>query len=130
LADLSTWRIETADLSELSVVDVQAGDKVEVSFDALPDVTLAGRVKHIQPIGENIQGDITYTVLVELAEQEARLRWNMTAQTTITPDEIGRAAAISGAEVPAGMSVADALKAKISAARAEQAQTSIQRPGQ
>lgn len=130
LADLNTWRIETADLSELSVVNVQAGDRVEVAFDALPDVTLAGRVKHIQPIGENVQGDITYTVLVELAEQEARLRWNMTAQTTITPDAIGRAAAISGGEVPAGMSVADALRAKIEATRMEQLQITVDVAGQ
>ena len=125
LADLTTWRIETADLSELSVVNVQAGDRVEVAFDALPGVTLAGRVKHIQPIGENVQGDITYTVLVELTQQEARLRWNMTAQTTITPDEIGRAAAISGANVPARMSLSDAQKAKIGAARAGQAVTAL-----
>ncbi len=123
LADLATWRIETADLSELSVVNVQAGDSVEVAFDALPGVTLTGRVAHIKPIGENVQGDITYTVLVELTQQEARLRWNMTAQTTITPDEVGRAAAISGVDLPAGMSLGDALKAKISAARAGQAQT-------
>lgn len=93
-------------------------------------MSLAGRVKHIQPIGENVQGDITYTVLVELAEQEARLRWNMTAQTTITPDEIGWAAVISGANVPAGMRVTDALKAKISAARLEQAKTAMEMPGQ
>ncbi len=130
LADLTTWRIETADLSELSVVNVQAGDRVEVAFDALPGVTLAGHVKHIQPIGENVQGDITYTVLVELAQQEARLRWNMTAQTTITADEIGRAAAISGAEAPAGVSLTDAIKAKISAARADQAQTLLDVAGQ
>lgn len=130
LAELNPWRIETADLSELSVVNVQPGDRVEVTFDALPDVALAGRVKHIQPIGENVQGDITYTVLVELAEQEARLRWNMTAQTTITPDEAGRAAAISGANLPAGMSVGDALRAKINAARADQAQTAVDVAGQ
>lgn len=125
LAELNPWRIETADLSELSVVNVQPGDRVEVTFDALPDVALAGRVKHILPIGENVQGDITYTVLVELAEQEARLRWNMTAQTTITPDEAGRAAAISGANVPSGMSLGDALRAKINAARSDQAQTAV-----
>ncbi|RME60870.1 MAG: HlyD family efflux transporter periplasmic adaptor subunit, partial [Caldilineae bacterium] len=93
LADVDTWRIETADLNELSVVDVQVGDRVEITFDALPDITLTGRVQYIQPIGQNVQGDITYTVLVELAEQEARLRWNMTAQTTITADPAGRAAA-------------------------------------
>lgn len=125
LADLNTWRIETADLSELSVVNVQPGDRVEVAFDALPDVTLAGRVQHIKPIGENVQGDITYTVLVDLAEQEARLRWNMTAQATITLDEMGRAAAMSGELSPAGMSLEEAIKARLFAAKAEQAQTAV-----
>ena len=55
-----------------------------------PRLALSGRVTHIKPIGENKQGDITYTVLVELDEQNEQLRWNMTAQTTIFPDDVGR----------------------------------------
>lgn len=130
LADLATWRVETADLSELSVVNVQAGDRVEVTFDALPEVALAGRVTHIQPIGENVQGDITYTVLVDLTNQDAGLRWNMTAQTTIIPDETGRAAAISAATMTGEMSLAEVIKAKVSATRADRAQASVDLAGQ
>ncbi|MBV7327258.1 HlyD family efflux transporter periplasmic adaptor subunit [Chloroflexi bacterium TSY] len=93
LADTSEWRIETEDLTELDVVNVARGDAVEISFDALTDVALTGMVKNIKPLGENNQGDITYTVLVELNEQDERLRWNMSAEANITADDVGRAAA-------------------------------------
>lgn len=92
LANLTAWRIETEDLTELSVVQVQRGDHVEISIDALPELELTGRVVSIKPVGESKQGDITYTALIELDEQDQRLYWNMTAQATITEDAAGRAA--------------------------------------
>lgn len=111
LADTTRWRIETEDLTELDVVNVERGDKVEISFDALEGITLNGRVKSIKPLGENNQGDITYTVLVELEEQSGgteRLRWNMSAETTITVDEAGRATvAVNVAPVDRSESLAD-----------------------
>jgi HlyD family secretion protein len=79
MADLSAWRIETDDLTELEVVRLREGDAVGVSFDALPGLTLPGRIRQIKPIGANRQGDIVYTVVVELEESDPRLRWNMTA---------------------------------------------------
>jgi multidrug efflux pump subunit AcrA (membrane-fusion protein)/uncharacterized protein YraI len=88
LADLNSWRIETEDLTELSVVDVQIGDRVEITLDALPGEAFSGRVTNIRPLGEDKQGDITYTVVVELDEQDPRLRWNMTAETTILPSDV------------------------------------------
>lgn len=83
LADTSTWLIETSDLTELNVVDVQEGDEVRVTIDALPDVELAGVVERIRPLGENVQGDITYKVTIRLNETDPRLRWNMTAAVTM-----------------------------------------------
>ncbi len=65
LADLSSWEIHTEDLTELSVVNVTVGQAVELTFDALPDLTLPGIVARIKPLGENKQGDITYTVIIE-----------------------------------------------------------------
>ena len=100
LADFGSWRIETDDLTELSVVNVEPGDSVEISFDALPETQLTGRVANIKPIGENKQGDITYTVLVDLDEQDDQLRWNMTAEATIIRDEVGRAAARPAQNAP------------------------------
>lgn len=86
LTDLSEWQIETEDLTEFDVVTIAEGDPVEITFDAIPDLELSGTVVRIKPLGENRQGDITYTVVVQPDGQDSRLRWNMTAVTTIKPE--------------------------------------------
>jgi HlyD family secretion protein len=83
LADLSAWQIETSDLTELNIVRVREGSQAAVTFDAIPGLELLGRVSHIRALGENKQGDITYTVTIRLDRQDPRLRWNMTASVTM-----------------------------------------------
>jgi multidrug resistance efflux pump len=83
LADLSEWRVETDDLTEINVVYVQVGDSVVISIDALPDLELTGTVERIKPLGENKQGDITYTATIIPNGSDERLRWNMTASVII-----------------------------------------------
>lgn len=83
IADLSSWQIETEDLSELSIVQVREGDAVTIGFDALPDFTLPGTVSQIKPLGQNRQGDIVYTVIIKPSSWDERLRWNMTATVRI-----------------------------------------------
>jgi HlyD family secretion protein len=78
LADTQTWHVETVDLTELDVVGVAVGDVASVHVDALPDVTIPATVRHIQALGQNRQGDIVYTVVLDLQEHNADLRWNMT----------------------------------------------------
>lgn len=85
LADYSAWQVETTDLTELNVVNVHEGNAVTVTFDAIPELELTGKVVNIKGFGENRQGDIVYTVVVQLDKQDARLRWNMTAKVTIEP---------------------------------------------
>lgn len=65
LADFSGWRVETSDLTELDVVNVRVDDRVMLTFDALPDLTLPGRVTKIQALGKTYQGDVIYTVTIE-----------------------------------------------------------------
>src|SRR5262249_29917808 len=83
LADLSVWQIETTDLTERNIVRVRTGSQASVTFDAIPDLELAGTVSRIRPLGENKQGDITYAVFILLKHQDPRLRWNMTAAVAI-----------------------------------------------
>jgi len=83
LADLGNWQIETTDLTELGVVNVREGDPVAVTFDALPDLQLSGKVAYIRGYGEDRQGDIVYTVVIAPDRQDERLRWNMTAKVSI-----------------------------------------------
>ncbi|MCO6449591.1 MAG: efflux RND transporter periplasmic adaptor subunit [Caldilineales bacterium] len=83
LADLSGWRIETDDLTELDVVNVEVGDTASIRFDAIPDLEIPGKVVRIEDVGRDKLGDITYTVIVQPDRSDPRLRWNMTAVVTI-----------------------------------------------
>ncbi len=83
LADLATWEIETEDLTELDIVGVTPGTTVELTFDAIPDLTMSGTVKRVRPIGEDNRGDIVYTVVIDPAQQDERFLWNMTTVVTL-----------------------------------------------
>jgi multidrug efflux pump subunit AcrA (membrane-fusion protein) len=78
LADLEHLRVETTDLSEVDIAQVAVGDLVAVTFDALPDVEVAGQVTRIAPKADEGSG-VNYKVIVELDEIPAQLRWGMTA---------------------------------------------------
>lgn len=80
VADLSEFELETKDLNELEVVNVSVGQKVLVSVDALPDVTLKGEVLWIKPVYTERSGDVLYTVRIKLTKTDAQLRWGMTVQ--------------------------------------------------
>jgi HlyD family secretion protein len=86
LADLSEWQVETDDLTELSVVDVEVGAPALITVDAIPGLELPGEVVRIGAIAENKLGDTTYTVIVVPGEHDDRLRWGMTAMVVIETD--------------------------------------------
>lgn len=83
LADLTTWAVETEDLTELDVVGITPGSQVALTFDAIPDLEINGTVQRVRPIGEDNRGDIVYTVVIEPAQQDPRFLWNMTTVVTM-----------------------------------------------
>jgi multidrug efflux pump subunit AcrA (membrane-fusion protein) len=83
IADLQSWEVETDDLGEVDVVNVQPGQSVSITLDALPGVTLNGTVAAITPRSTVTRGDVTYTVKIRLENPDARLRWGMTAQVEL-----------------------------------------------
>lgn len=91
LADTAAWWVETTDLTEISVVEVDPGDKASVTVDALSDVDFTGEVISVQRFGQNttidplVPGDILYRVTILLDQNDPRLRWNMTASVAIEP---------------------------------------------
>ena len=83
IADLQSWEVDTDDLSEVDVVNVQPGQSAALTFDALPGITLNGVVTSITPRAENKRGDVTYTVKIKIDQTDPRLRWGMTAQVEL-----------------------------------------------
>jgi HlyD family secretion protein len=77
--DFGGWRVETTDLIELDVVDLQVGDPVEMTIDAIPGVTLIGTVSNISQVAGYDRNDVTYKVTIDLDNpDQLPLRWGMT----------------------------------------------------
>jgi len=87
LGDLSTLRVETTDLDEIDVARVAVGQQATLTFDALPEQVLTGRVTRISPMAEPGSGGVNYTVIVELDEIAPVIRWGMTAFVDIEVGE-------------------------------------------
>ena len=85
LGDLSEWLIETTNLSELQVVRLAVGDRAEITFEALPGVTIGGSVDRIQVRGTSDVGGVVFAVAIRPDEPNSDLRWGMTATVRIRP---------------------------------------------
>jgi multidrug resistance efflux pump len=80
LADTSSWNVETSDVTELEVVNIQEGQTVSFTADALPGVTMNGVVTEISQSSYTQNGDVIYTVKIEADEVDPRVRWGMTVE--------------------------------------------------
>ncbi len=80
IADLSSWVVKTTDLTEIDVVNLSEGQAVDLTLDALPEVTLKGNILSIAQNYTERQGDIVYQVTVLLTDNNPALRWGMTAK--------------------------------------------------
>jgi HlyD family secretion protein len=82
LADTSKYHVNVL-IDETEVDQVQVGQKVEITLDALPDVKITGTVSRINPAGTINQGVVYYQTRIDLDPTEAPLLIDMTANARI-----------------------------------------------
>jgi HlyD family secretion protein len=75
-------------VDEIDVRQVQVGQPVRLSVDALPDSALTGKVTAISPTANNVSGVIAYEVTVVPDPTDAPLRAGMSATAVITTAEV------------------------------------------
>ncbi len=80
VVDTSSWVVETSDITELEVVDIQVGQVVSLTADALPDVTMKGVVTAVSELSFTQSGDILYTVYIAADNVDERVKWGMTVE--------------------------------------------------
>jgi len=78
LADIGGWLIETSDVTELKVPDLQVGQAVVIKIDALPELALKGQVESISTVSQLKSGDVVYPVKIKVLDNDPQLRWGMT----------------------------------------------------
>ncbi|CAG0937241.1 Inner membrane protein YiaV [Thermoflexales bacterium] len=82
VADLTSLRVETNDLSETDAARINLGATTRVRFDALPDSPITGKVVRIDPKAKDGAG-VNYTTAIQLDQLPDALRWGMTANVEI-----------------------------------------------
>jgi RND family efflux transporter MFP subunit len=82
LVDLTGLEIKVP-LPETDVPRVAAGQSVAVTLDALPGVTLNGKVTWVPPVATISQGVVNYPVTIEIAQPDPAVRVGMTASVSI-----------------------------------------------
>ena len=85
IADTTAWIIETTDVTELEVVNLEVGQPVTFTADALPGVTMQGVVTEISQSSFIQGGDVIYTVHIQAAEVDPRAKWGMTVELIFEP---------------------------------------------
>jgi multidrug efflux pump subunit AcrA (membrane-fusion protein) len=87
VADTSSWTVKTDDVSEFDVVEIQPGQDVHIQVDALPEISLQGKVQSIDRVAVLDQGDVTYPVTITINAGADGLRWGMTVSVNFQPME-------------------------------------------
>jgi len=82
IADLTSMHVETV-VDELDIAGIQLGQTVQVSLDALPDVSMVGEVAEIALAPTAGGTAAEYPLVVELIDVDPRTRIGMTVALEI-----------------------------------------------
>jgi HlyD family secretion protein len=85
VADFSQWLIETSDLDEIELAEVDITKPVSITADALPGQNFTGTVDRVLQSYTDKNSDILYTAKIKLTPSgdktiDGKLRWGMTMQ--------------------------------------------------
>ena len=73
-------------LNEVDAAKVKVGDKATLTFDAIEDLSIAGQVVSVSPVGTASQGVVSYTVKVAFDTDDDRVKSGMTVNAAIITD--------------------------------------------
>ncbi len=98
LADISQYHVDVL-IDETEVSQLKTGQKAEMTFDALTNVTVTGAIARIDPAGTVSNGVVNYAVRINLDLTEAALRTDMTANARVILDTHSNVLAVPGSAI-------------------------------
>ncbi|MDX2187455.1 MAG: efflux RND transporter periplasmic adaptor subunit [Opitutaceae bacterium] len=107
VTDLTTLQI-SADVSEADVGTVTVGQEVSFTVDAYPQRPFFGTVKQIRNVPKTSQSVVVYATIIDVKNDELKLKPGMTANVTIVVAKRANALRIPNAALRAR--IADAFK--------------------
>lgn len=86
LVNRSSLFLEVA-VDETTISNIIVGNPATITFDAIPDLTMTGKVTLINPVGVISSGVVNYTVRVELDDTSDQILIGQTANVSIQTSE-------------------------------------------
>ncbi len=83
---ITAQKVATISLNEVDVAKIKVGQKATLTFDALPDLTIAGQVTQIDNLGTVTQGVVNYNVQISFLSDTDEVKSGMSARAAIILD--------------------------------------------
>ena len=83
---ITKQKIAEISLNEVDEAKVKVGQKATLTFDAIPDLSIAGEVIDINTVGQVSQGVVSYGVKISFDTQDERVKPGMSVTADIITD--------------------------------------------
>jgi len=83
---ITKQKIAEISLNEVDAANVKVGQKTTLTFDALEDVSITGKVLSVDALGEVSQGVVSYGVKISFDTQDERIKPGMSVTADIITD--------------------------------------------
>ncbi len=75
-------------LSEVDIPKVKVGQNAVITMDAIPENSFNGNVSHVDSVGTNNQGVVTFNIMVTIQNPNPQIRPGMTANVDVEVDKV------------------------------------------
>lgn len=83
---IAKQKIAEISFNEVDIAKVKTGQKATLTFDAIPELSIAGEVAEIDTIGTVTQGVVNYAVKISFGTQDDRVKPGMSVAASIITD--------------------------------------------
>jgi len=96
---ITNQKIAKISLNEIDAAKVKVGQNAILSFDALPDLKIKGKVIEISTVGKEEQGVVSYDIKISLEEENKDIKPDMSVDAEIIVDKKANVLLIPSAAV-------------------------------
>jgi len=83
---ITNQKIAEVSFNEVDVAKIKVGQQATLTFDALEELSIAGKVVEVDIVGTASQGVVSYNVKIAFDSQDERIKPGMSAQAAIIID--------------------------------------------
>ncbi len=98
IANLVDYSIKIA-VNEVDIPKIKVAQRAEVTLDAFSNRKFDGIITHVDSVGTNTQGVVTYNVVIDITDPIDTIRPGMTANVDITVDKATNVLTVSNSSV-------------------------------